>query len=308
MSNANPSFLGQVNAAGDKSALFLKVFAGEVLTAYNTACKFKDKHRIRQIKSGKSAQFPATGKTTANYHTPGTEILGQPIKHNEQVIIIDDVLISDVFVSEIDELKNHYDVRAPYTEQLGQALAKTYDQNVAQVGVLAARATNPVTGLPGGSSITAATLRTDSVALGVALFQAAEILDSKDIPETDRFAYVLPAQYYLAVQNKDLINKDYAGLGSIAKGTIESIAGLTIVKTNNLPVTNITTGPSKYQGDFSKVAFLVMNREAVGTVQLMDLAIESERDIRRQGTLILAKYAVGHGILRPNCAVEGKIA
>jgi hypothetical protein len=38
----------------------------------------------------------------------------------------------------------------------------------------------------------------------------------------------------------------------------------------------------------------------------MDLAVESEYDIRRQGTLIVAKYAVGHGYLRPDCAVELK--
>ena len=38
----------------------------------------------------------------------------------------------------------------------------------------------------------------------------------------------------------------------------------------------------------------------------MDLAIESGYDIRRQGTLMVAKMAVGHGILRPESAVELK--
>jgi hypothetical protein len=36
----------------------------------------------------------------------------------------------------------------------------------------------------------------------------------------------------------------------------------------------------------------------------MDLAVEMEYDMRRQGTLIVAKYALGHGILRPESAVE----
>ena len=36
----------------------------------------------------------------------------------------------------------------------------------------------------------------------------------------------------------------------------------------------------------------------------MDLAVESEYDIRRQGTLMVAKYAMGHGVLRPESAVE----
>jgi hypothetical protein len=40
----------------------------------------------------------------------------------------------------------------------------------------------------------------------------------------------------------------------------------------------------------------------------MDLAMESEYDIRRQGTLMVAKYAMGHGIIRPACAIELKTA
>jgi hypothetical protein len=40
---------------------------------------------------------------------------------------------------------NHYDVRGPYSQELGRILAKTYDQNVARVMVLGARAPNPMT-------------------------------------------------------------------------------------------------------------------------------------------------------------------
>ena len=42
----------------------------------------------------------------------------------------------------------------------------------------------------------------------------------------------------------------------------------------------------------------------MGTVKLMDMAMESQYDIRRQGTLMVAKYAMGHGVLRPAAAVE----
>jgi len=56
MANANVSFLGQINQAGDELALFLKVFSGEVLTAFDIATVFIDKHRVRTISHGKSAQ------------------------------------------------------------------------------------------------------------------------------------------------------------------------------------------------------------------------------------------------------------
>jgi len=39
-------------------------------------------------------------------------------------------------------------------------------------------------------------------------------------------------------------------------------------------------------------------------VKLLDLGMESEYQISRQGTLMVAKYAVGHGVLRPEAAVE----
>ena len=47
-----------------------------------------------------------------------------------------------------------------------------------------------------------------------------------------------------------------------------------------------------------------MHKGAVGTVKLMDLSTEAAYDIRRQGHLMVAKYAVGHGVLRPESAVE----
>ena len=51
-----------------------------------------------------------------------------------------------------------------------------------------------------------------------------------------------------------------------------------------------------------------MHKSAVGTVKLLDLSMQSAYDVRRQGTLIVSRYAVGHGVLRPDAAVELKTA
>lgn len=55
MANANPSRVGQNKLAGAVDALWLDIFGGEVMTAYEAACKFKDKVRTRVITEGKSA-------------------------------------------------------------------------------------------------------------------------------------------------------------------------------------------------------------------------------------------------------------
>ena len=317
MANATPSRLGAANGAvanfAQKNALFLKVFAGEVLTAFDETNVMKDLHVSRTISSGKSAQFPVTGKANAAYHTVGTPLLGtQNIKHNEIVVNIDDVLIADTFIANIDEAKTHYDVRAEYSRLLGMALAKQFDVRCLQLGVLAARGSATVTGGNGGTAITDSDAATNGASLAASIFEAAQAMDEKDVPENDRVAIVKPAQYYQLVQTTDVINRDFGGAGVYADGTVLRVAGIQIVKSNNVPSTNVSavTGENNtYHGNFSTTVALVMQKSAIGTVKLMDLAVErtsGDFEIMYQGTLMAAKYAMGHGILRPECAVEIK--
>lgn len=308
MTNATVSRAGQANSAGDALALFLKQFAGETLVAFEQATVALPRTSVRTISSGKSAQFPAFGRTTATYHTPGSEIVGKQINQAEQVITIDGLLISDVFIANIDEAMSHYDVRSVYSGECGNALGTQMDKNILQVGVQAARASSVVTGIPGGSSLTNAAYKTDSAVLAGGLFKAAETMDEKSIPEAGRNAFLKPAQYYLLAQNTNAINTLFGGQGAYADGTIVRIAGIELVKSLNLPTSNVVDPLGKYSVDGTNTAALIMHSTAVGTVKLLDLATESSYDIRRQGTLVVAKYAVGHGVLRPEAAVELKTA
>jgi hypothetical protein len=137
------------------------------------------------------------------------------------------------------------------------------------------------------------------------LFTAGQKMDEKNIPEEERYCFLKPALYNKLVQNTDLINTLWGGSGSISAGKVYEIAGFQLVKTNNYPTTNITgSANTAYDGNFTKSVALCMTPEAVGTVKLIDIATEMAYDIRRQGTLIVAKYAMGHGILRPECSIE----
>ena len=63
MSNALVSRIGQVNGQGAVDALFLKVFAGEVLTSFEKTNVMMDKHQVRTIvvrSSMQSAPSPST--------------------------------------------------------------------------------------------------------------------------------------------------------------------------------------------------------------------------------------------------------
>ncbi len=54
MANATASRVGQIDSAGDVKALFLKVFAGEVLAAFEEVNVTGDKNSVRTISNGKS--------------------------------------------------------------------------------------------------------------------------------------------------------------------------------------------------------------------------------------------------------------
>jgi hypothetical protein len=310
MSNATPSRLGQANLTGATDALFLKVFSGEVMSTFNAKTIMKEKTRIRNIKSGKSASFAAIGKTVAEYHTPGAEILGNSINHNETVITIDDLLISHSFISNIDEAKNHYEVRSEYSKQMGQALAQTYDRNLLSMTVKAARAgTAGIADQGDAESIQIGATPTTSTLISN-IYLAAQKLDEKNAPAEDRCVIVSPAVYYALVQDDKMINRDFGSNGSYSEANVMRVAGMDIVMSNNLAVdhTAVSGGTldfnSKYNVDASDCKAVIMHKDALGTVQLMDMATEAEYDIRRQGTLAVSKLAVGHGILRPELIIE----
>ena len=271
---------------------------------------------VRTISSGKSAQFPVVGTNSTSYHTPGNEITGTQVKHSEKIINIDDLLISNAFIANIDEAKNHYDVRSIYTSEMGRALANKVDQHLLQLSVLAAQASATITGGNGGTQITDADAKTNAASLISSIFECAQALDEHDIPSEERFCVVPPATYYLLVQNDKILNRDFGAErnGVYADGTVIKVAGVNIVKANTA-VTAFTDQSSSISGtnntynvDAQNVAAVVFHKSAIGTVKLMDLAMESEYDIRRQGTLMVGKMALGHGILRPESAALIKTA
>lgn len=311
MANATVSRLGAADGGADKTELFLKVFAGEVITSFETATILKPLTRQRTITSGKSAQFPAIYKATASYHTPGAEIVGQSIAHNEVVVTIDDLLIADAFIANIDEAMNHYDVRSPYSSELGLALALAYDKNVARNIIRAARGSALFTGDTGGAAVNDNANLITATALAGSIWTGKETLETKDVPvdTTPVYAALKPAQWYLLAQESTLVlNHDIGGDGSYSQGKFSMIGGVDVVKSNALPWgtddSSNTDIPAAYRVDMSLTAGVVFTEAAAATVQLLGLGMESEYDIRRQGTLMVAKYAVGHGPLLNKCAVE----
>lgn len=173
MTLTNLDRIGQIQQAGAVDALFLKLGMTEVLDAFDRACVFKDRIRTRNIRGGKSAAFRITGRSTARYHSPGTQILGQGNysagDYNERVINLDGLMIADEVIYDLDELKDYVDVRQIITHSLGHALAREWDSRVARVLYGAAKDTTEPLATAGASvtgSIATTTLTVTAVTSG----------------------------------------------------------------------------------------------------------------------------------------------
>tara|TARA_B100001250_G_scaffold113140_2_gene95637 strand:+ start:2889 stop:4076 length:1188 start_codon:yes stop_codon:yes gene_type:complete len=377
---------GQVNATGSARSLFLKLYAGEVMTAFQTKNIMMDHCRVRSIKNGKSAQFIMTGKNrAAAYHTPGNEIIPNvAAKHTERLVTIDDLLIAHQFIPNIDEAMAHYDIRSVYTNEASYGLAKAADQNILRMAVKAALTTNKqraskmVQDYVGwdDEDFTANVQYSDTnyanskkaVNFMEGVIEAKRILEAAGAPLDDLVCVINSDLYYhmfKAGTNQEtasqllMFNRDVGGGGSVKDLDMPTIAGIPLVRTPHMGSDTgsawtgslfstanpaLTTGaaplaspesgreahynlPATYNGvvndgsntgavggldgtssvnlqaEANKVRAIVMSKDAVATVKLMDLSVESEYQIQRQGTLLVAKYAMGHNVLRPAMAV-----
>ena len=295
------SRLGE-NAATSANAkeLFLKTFTGEVLTAFNTNNIAMPLHRVRTISQGSSAQFPLTGIATTAELLAGNEVAPAAIKHSEKVININNLLTSSVFIAKIDEAMNHYDVRSIYSSEIGTALAKAADTTIfTKIAAATDDASNYARDagadvgknddieIDGGVGSSTGTQVADSI------FEALQALDTKNV--SGERSVVLDAVSYYALFKGTVSNlagvmsSDFGSGGNLNSGTVPQIGGAKVYMSNNLPAGS---------------AGLVFTKDAAATVKLLDLAVESEYQVSRQGTLMVARYAMGHDSLRPECAVK----
>ncbi|WP_421276150.1 capsid protein [Aeromonas veronii] len=135
----NVTHSGQNNGTGDPRALFMKLFAGEVLTMFRSQNMALGMTRVRTISKGKSAEFPMIGMSkNAKYHKPGELIEAGNVNHAARTVTVDDVAVSAVFVSESDEDLNHFEVRSHYAREVAYDLATMIDKNVFRIVAKAA--------------------------------------------------------------------------------------------------------------------------------------------------------------------------
>lgn len=298
---------GRKGAAGtDNRELFLENFAGMVIVSRDEAMDYGDLTWMKMITSGKSDTFPIIGrKRDATEHVVGERVLGGTVEHNEREISVDDILFDSVFIPDIDKLMNHYELSEPYAKQIGQSLGVTNDKRIAIMHILSSRDTTAIQGQAAPAYYFHANLKTDVAKMEEAAFLSAQYMKENDI-SGDAPRIMLPwMQYFLAARFSGIEGGPVTtGSGNRATGTVGQMAGLTPYGSNHIPNSNITTGNTKYRGNFSTTVGHVSSRMAVGTLKYFDMKMVMKAQEDRFGTLIIGSQLNGHGILRPECSIE----
>jgi hypothetical protein len=346
MSNTNLIRFGQnlANASPTPSDLWLPVYGGEVITAFQEYNQFLDKVNYKTITEGTDMKFPATWKIGSEYHEAGTELLGLDVETKEYKISLDDrPMVAHFEVDDIDKSMAHFDTRNELASETGRELSRQMDRKIAALLINAARTgadagTNsfPVGGntLLYGGATTGTTdfnhadwsTEANASALVEWVGRICQKMDENDVPVSDRCAIVNVPLYY-ALRRLGL-PYSAAGTPTNVTGAAQlwgrpdsgtagprlqdtqgyqlpiDVMGVPVYCSNHTPNTAIATGPAKYQGTFTKSGGVVFHKTAIAALQLMGVQTEKFRDVRRQSDFMVSKMLMGGGALRPYCAYE----
>lgn len=308
------SRFGQQAGAGADDALFLTEFGGMVINSYDEAMDYMNLRWIKQITQGKSDTFPVIGrKRDAAEHEPGELILGGTILSGEVEITLDKMVYDSVFIAEIDELRAHFSVREPYARQLGQSLGSLQARRVAIMHIKASRfvadggTLQP--GQPTPSYAYHANMATSAAEIETGLWSGQQYLMEEEISGNEFVGKLRPQQYLLMARyfgfDTGVSARPQAGSGNRVTGRLEGKAvGFMLDWSNHIPSTNITTGLTKYQGDFTTTVGHLSSKVAVGSLERRGMRVVMKDQPERLGTIIIASQFNGHDVLRPEASFE----
>lgn len=296
------------SGGSDERELFMENFGQDLLEAWTETNTFENHCSIRRIDKGKADVFPIIGrKRNAGEHVPGEIILGGSLDHSEVTVTLDNILFDSAFIADIDEMIAHYPLAAPYARQLGESLSTTYDKRIAIKHVKASRLLNgpgAQIGHPVPSYAYHANMATDPAQIEAAFFAAVEFIKTNDISGQDIRGFLPWAQYLLLSRYAELDSKETNGNSNRGNATAGPIAGINVTATNHIPKTNINTGLTKYQGNFTTTVGFISTPMAVATLIRQDLKAIMKPQEDRLGTLLIATKFTGHDELRPETSFE----
>lgn len=327
-----------LNKSGDEWGLALKQYLGTVIAKFRESTLLWNDPTViarKMITQGQSHQFILFADTPDPEEQPdGAELLGQQFEFDEDTITVDKRLIAHKVVPTQRILVSHFDPLRPLAEANGTKLGEYFDRILFRVGVLSARTSastkNGLTVHTGGNAVSRSggdltTVYADS-STGSGNFRSdvaelAQLMDEDDVPNEPGFRrlYISPYLRRILRHETNIFDSDLSRMirNSMNSRFVGELEGFAVAVTNNLPSTNVTTGVSKYQGDFTyngatgRPAALALcgapGRQAIGFVQLEGVTPYVDTDQWNNVVRSKAQMMVGADVMYPPCAGEIRV-
>lgn len=327
-----------VDGANDMGKLWLPIWSGEVLHAYDEFRMFEPMVTSKSISSGRTIEFPITGTVSLKPAWDAGEYLvgGENSNSSQFTIELDKRPMAAHFeLDNIDLMVTQWEYRQELARQAGQTLANARDKQVAAYIALAAAsakiADDPRTGLSLPDVFEVSTTTIDDAAEALKVLEGIEEfcvdLQENDVPVQGCYCVVTPRLFQqirrlgVATDQAQATSMQpmfggvamAGGLGAAFTEGKNSLSdslvymGVTILKSNHVPTANygaMEIGEARYnvQGADADVRGMIFCSEAVASVRKTGLVVDTEDDIRRNTTFTVASMYSGTGILKPELA------
>ncbi len=231
------------------------------------------------IAYGDTVHITSIAEMTADAITPGTALTPVAPTETEQTLVIDQYYGKAIELQDMLKRQSKYDLRKPYADVIGFALAKKID------GTLLAQYAN----------VTAGNIQTTVAALTFnGIVDAHTLLDAANVPQEDR-ALVINAVCLGDLRKLDEF-KSYNETGEVGivekkMGIVGSIYGTPVYLTNA-----VATSSSHYQ-------CLLFHKSAFAIAVQTQPEMESDRDILKKADLLSGSCLWGVKTVRSDHAV-----
>lgn len=330
---------GPSGGAAGANKLWLPLWSGEVINAYDQFNIFENLISSKSLSGGFSYEFPVTGLVSLNASwDAGEELVGGDSSSTTFKVNLDKRPMAAHFETDnVDLLITQWDYRSELARQAGLTLSSTRDKQIVSA-LIAASVAAPLASDPRGLGVSnfpaPAIVSTSTSAIGVAvsactetvalaILQAVEnylvTMQENDYPVQNVMCAVPPKVFQViralgiprattAFANQPLFTgNDIYGAGSSINTGMNSLSdsldymGVKIVKTNHIPRATVAAGQAKYNLTCGTVDIfgIIFQKEAVAGLSLMGMKVDSIQDIRRNTQFTVASMLKGTGILRP---------
>ncbi len=321
------------SAGNDAGKLWLPIWSGEVLHAYDEYRMFEPLVTSKTIESGRTIEFPMTGTVALKPSwSAGEYLVGGDSSVTETFTIELDArpMASHFELDNVDLMITQWEYRQELARQTGQTLANARDKQIGAFIALAG-AVDPLAADPRSVAFPevfqSADLAAADAAGALKILEAIEDfcvdLQENDVPMGSAYCAVSPRLFQqirrlgvadtpATAQNSQPMFGGVAAAGGLGAGFREGLnnlsdslvyMGVTILKTNHMPADYSASaiGEARYNvnGPAAGIKAMLWCPEAIASVRKTGLTVDTEDDIRRNSTFTVASMMSGTGVLKP---------